>query len=75
MALLWPLIARSAWGLPATVLAVTTVEGADLEPVPSVGLAQPATVVAGRTSEDDALAADRLVGVGLASHCGGGYDR
>ena len=36
---------------------------------------QPATLVAGRTGEDADLASVRSIGVGSASHCGGGYDR
>jgi hypothetical protein len=36
--------------------------------------AQTATVVAESTREGAALASDRLVGVGPASHCGVGYD-
>jgi hypothetical protein len=36
---------------------------------------QPATVSAGNTVEGAALASVRLVAVGPASHCGGGYDR
>jgi hypothetical protein len=36
---------------------------------------QPTTVVAGTTSEGATLASVRSVGVGSASHCGGGYDR
>jgi hypothetical protein len=36
-------------------------------------LAQPDTVVAGTTGEGAALATVRLVGVGSASHCGGGH--
>jgi hypothetical protein len=35
--------------------------------------AQPATVVAGNTGEGVSLASVRLVGVGSASHCGGGH--
>jgi hypothetical protein len=46
-ALLWTLFARSVLAQPATVMAGTTGEGADLASV-------------------------RWIGVGLASHCGGG---
>jgi hypothetical protein len=48
-ALLWPLLTRSEWAQPATVLAGTTSEGAALDSV-------------------------RLVDVGSASLCGGGHD-
>jgi hypothetical protein len=34
---------------------------------------QSATVVAGTTGEDDALASVPLLGVGSTSHCGGGH--
>jgi hypothetical protein len=37
-ALLWPLFGRLAWGHPATVVADTTVEGADRASVLSIGL-------------------------------------
>jgi hypothetical protein len=37
--------------------------------------AHPATVLADSTGEGAALASFRLVGVGLASHCGGRHDR
>jgi hypothetical protein len=37
-ALLWPLFALSAWAIPAYVLAGTTVEGAVLTSVLSVGV-------------------------------------
>jgi hypothetical protein len=35
--------------------------------------AQPATVVAGTTGKDAAVASVRRVSVGSASHCGGGH--
>jgi hypothetical protein len=37
--------------------------------------AQPATVVAGTSGEGASLATVRSIGVGSASHCGGGHDR
>ena len=37
--------------------------------------AQPASVVAGMSDQGAALIYVRLVGVGPASHCGGGHDR
>jgi hypothetical protein len=46
-----------------------------LWPLCLVGVDQQATVLAGTTCESVALASVRLVGVGSASHCGGGHDR
>jgi hypothetical protein len=37
--------------------------------------AQPATVVAGSTGEGVPMSSFRSLGVGSASHCGGGHDR
>jgi hypothetical protein len=52
----------------------TTSEGPVMALVLSVGVCQPATVVAGTTCDGAAMASFRLVGVISASHCGGGHD-
>jgi hypothetical protein len=56
------------------VVAGTTVEGAFLPLFARLSYVQPATVVSGTTGEGAALASVRSVGVGTASHFGGGHD-
>jgi hypothetical protein len=99
-ALPWPLISRSSWAQPATVVADTRVSGRcsglsllfrrglsqtlwwrlrDLRPLvwplfARSAWAQPVTVVASTTGVGAQLASVRSVGVGSASHCGGGHD-
>ena len=75
MALLCPLFARSAWGQPATVLAVTTVEGADLELVPSFGVSSASHCGAGTTSEAASMKSVPFLCVVSASRCCGGHDK
>jgi hypothetical protein len=72
-ALLWPLVARSAWAQTAAVMSGKNDEGAALTSVLLVGVAQPATVETDKTGEGAALACVRLVGEGSASHCSGGH--
>jgi hypothetical protein len=50
-ALLRPLFARSAWSQPATMVAGTTGEGADLASVPSVGVGSTSICGGGKTDE------------------------
>ena len=71
---MWSLIARSAWAEPATVVASTTVDGAALASVSSVGVGSASHLVVGMTVESAALASVLSVGVGSASHCDGGDD-
>jgi hypothetical protein len=57
------------------VVACTTGGGAALASVRLVGVCSAITGVAGMSSESAALTTFRLVGLGSASHCGGGDDR
>jgi hypothetical protein len=75
MALLWPLLRWSAWAEAATVVAVSTVEGAPLAFVRSFGLGYVSFVVAGTKCQGATLASVRSVGVGLDSHIGSGHER
>jgi hypothetical protein len=74
-ALLWPLIASSAWAQPATLLEGTKCEGADLALFAWSAWDQTPTVVEGTTDEGSALDSVRSDCVGSASHCGGWHDR
>jgi hypothetical protein len=72
---LWPLFALSAWTEPATVVAGSTVEGATLASVHSVGLGSTSFVMAGTKCQGEVLASVRSVGVGLDRQCVSGHDR
>jgi hypothetical protein len=74
MALLWPLFALSAWAQTATVLEGATMRALLWPLFARLSYDQPATVVSVTTGEDAALASFISVGVGSASHCGGGHD-
>ena len=74
-ALLWPLFEGSEWAHPTTLVAGSTGDGAEMDSVLYVGVVHPATVLSGTTGEGDSLTTDHLVGLGSASHCGGGHDR
>ena len=67
-ALLWPLIAWSAWAHQATVVACTTGKDAGLTSSRFVGV-DSATVVADMRGEGAALASVRSISVGTASLC------
>ena len=56
------------------MVSATTNEGAALASVGSVGVAQPATVVASTTDQGVALISVPLADEGLDSHCGGRND-
>ena len=56
------------------MVSATTNEGAALASVGSVGVAQPATVVASTTDQGVALISVPLVDEVLDSHCGGRND-
>ena len=74
-ALPWPLFAVWEWGQSATVVADTTVEDAALVTVRSVGVVSVSHCGTGTRGEVSIMASDRLVGVGLEMHSGGGHDR
>jgi hypothetical protein len=74
-ALLMPLFARSASTQPSSVVLSTNGEGGFWPLFARSACAQAASEVTNTTGEDAALATVRLVGVGSASHCGGGNVR
>jgi hypothetical protein len=74
-ALLWPLIAWSAWIQPATLVAVTKVEGAALASFRLVDLGSASHCGSSTTRVTATLASVRSVGVGSAMHSVGVHDR
>jgi hypothetical protein len=73
--LLWPLSARWAWEEPATEVAGTTGEVADLTSVRFFCVVKPAADVGGKAGEGAGLASVPSIGVGSSSHFVGGNDR
>ena len=73
MALLWSLIAWSAWSQQSAVLAGTTVKGAAQAAARLIGEGSASHF--GVSYDDAALTSSRLVEVVSDSHFGGGHDR
>jgi hypothetical protein len=73
--LLWPLFDLSAWAHPNTVVADTTVQGADLDSVRLVGVGSAIQCDGGHDWLGHCFGLESLDGGGPTSHCGGGYKR